>query len=177
MPRKQEAQPVIPSGAECWEEVVVDLEGPSNLADRHGNRCTMTGMSRHSHRASPKYNASEARRMFANIIMRSGRLPSLVRTDRGPELKNALMQEYSAFVGLGRQFGTPWRPMEAGLVENVHKETQKIMGMMVKDVLKCGGGEVLELLHVVEFVVYNTLGLHGFTPRDIDRRPFGLNTP
>ena len=40
----------------------------------------------------------------------------------------------------------------------------------MKDVLQCGVDEVGELLHVVEFIIYNTPGPSGFTPRDIDRR-------
>ena len=32
------------------------------------------------------------------------------------------------------------------------------------------------LLHVVEFIVYNTPGAHGYSPRDIDRR-WSLSTP
>ena len=42
--------------------------------------------------------------------------------------------------------------------------------MLVYDIMKCLPNEVGELLHVVEFIVYNTPGAHGFTPRDIDRR-------
>ena len=44
------------------------------------------------------------------------------------------------------------------------------MGIMVKDVMQCFPNETGELSHVVEFVVYNTPGPHGLTPRDIDRR-------
>ena len=66
--------------------------------------------------------------------------------------------------------------MEQGLVENKHRETSKIMGVLVKDVMKCMPNETGELLHVVEFIVYNTPGPHGFTPRDIDRR-WSLATP
>ena len=77
--------------------------------------------------------------------------------------------------------------MEQGLVESKHKETQKIMGMLVKDIMQCFPNETGELIHVVEFIVYNTPGPHGYTPRDIDRRwsvatnldkelqPFSLN--
>ena len=77
--------------------------------------------------------------MFACCVMRSGTIPQELRSDRGPELKNALMAEYSALVGLSHRFNTPWRPMETGLVENKHKDTQKIMGMLVKD--NTGGRE------------------------------------
>ena len=49
-------------------------------------------------------------------------------------------------------------------------ETQKLMGILVKDVCQCFPNETGELLRVVEFILYNTPGPHGFTPRDIDRR-------
>ena len=66
--------------------------------------------------------------------------------------------------------------MEQGLVEGKHRETLKVMGMMVKDIMQCFPNETGELQHVVEFVVYNTPGPHGYTPRDIDRR-WSLATP
>ena len=83
---------------------------------------------------------------------------------------NHLMAEYTALVSIGRRFGTPWRPMEQGLVEVSHQETQRVMGILVKDVMKCFPYESGELLRVVEYIVYNTPGAHGYTPRDIDRR-------
>jgi len=103
-------------------------------------------------------------------MLRSGTVPSILRSDRGPEFKNALMNEYTSLIGLGHRFGTPWRPMEQGIVEGSHKETQKIMGMLVKDIMQCFPNETAELQYVLEFVVYNTPGPHGYTPRDLDRR-------
>ena len=111
-----------------------------------------------------------ANALFASSMFRAGRVPDLIRTDQGPEFKNAIMQEYCACVGIGRRFGTPWRPVEQGLVEGLHKETQKVMGMLVHDVLKCLPNEVGELFNLIEFIIYNTPGSHGYTPRDIDRR-------
>ncbi|MEC8937001.1 MAG: integrase zinc binding domain-containing protein, partial [Pseudomonadota bacterium] len=180
MAQKQEQQAVIPVDAECWEEVMIDLEGPSNPADKQGNKYSMTYICCICHGVltdrSPVCNSVEARRMFASCMLRSGTIPSLLRSDRGPELKNALMLEYTALIGLGRRFGTPWRPMEQGLVEGAHNETQKVMGMLVKDIMQCLPNECGELQYVVEFVVYNTPGPHGYTPRDIDRR-WSLATP
>ena len=100
----------------------------------------------------------------------------MVRSDQGPEFKNAIMKEYTALLGIGHRFGTAWRPMEQGLVENAHKETQKLFGILVKDVLKCFPEESCELYRVVEFMIYNTPGPHGYTPRDVDRR-WSLSTP
>ena len=171
---KQESPAAIPLDAECWEEVMIDLEGPNAPADRDGNRYSMTYVCCLCHGTlldrAPRANATEARRMFATCMLRSGTIPTMCRSDRGPELKNAIMTEYMSLIGIGRRFGTPWRPMEQGLVEGKHVQTQRILGMLVKDVMKCFPTEVGELYHVVEFVIYNTPGAHGFTPRDIDRR-------
>ena len=105
---------------------MIDLEGPYSPMDKQGNQYTMTYICCLCHGIltdrSPKCNAAEARRMFANCMLRSGTIPTLLRSDRGPEFKNVLMAEYTALVGLNRRFGTPWRPMEQGLVEGTHKE-------------------------------------------------------
>ena len=89
---------------------------------------------------------------------------------------NAIMSEYTACLGIARRYGTPWRPMEQGLVENKHKETQKVLGMLVRDVMQCFPNEFGELHHVVEYIVYNTPAAHGLTPRDIDRQ-WSTRTP
>ena len=103
-------------------------------------------------------------------------MPNLMLHDRGKEFANAIMAEYCALVGIGRRLGTPYRPMEQGAVEGLHKETQKILGMLMQDVFKCLPNECGELIHVLEFVVYNTPGPHGYTPRDIDRR-WSMSSP
>jgi hypothetical protein len=114
MAQKQESPEVVPVDAECWQEVMIDLEGPSNPPDKQGNKYSLTYICRVCRglltERSCKCNATEARRMFAVCVFRSGTLPLLLLSDRGPELKNALMSEYSALnsleaygTGLGRR--------------------------------------------------------------------------
>ena len=123
---KQESPDVVPVAYECWSWVMVDLEGPSTPADFDGCVYTMTYICCVCNgiliEKSSKCNAREARRMFASCIFRSGTIPSMVNSDRGSEFKNVLMQEYSALMGIGRRFSTPWRPMELGKNERVHRE-------------------------------------------------------
>ena len=92
VPQRQEAQPVIPTKADCWEEVMIDLEGPSNPSTKEGHKYSMTYICCLCHgvllESSARITAMDTRRMFAACIMRSGTLPTLVRSDRGPELKN-----------------------------------------------------------------------------------------
>ena len=40
---------------------------------------------------------------LAKSMFRSGRLPDLIRSDRGPDFKNAMMAEFAALVGLSNQ--------------------------------------------------------------------------
>ena len=93
----------------------MDLEGPSTPCDKQGNKYTMTYICTVCHGTlldrSPKCNASEARRMFACCMLRSGTIPTMLRSDRGPELKNAIMNEYAALLGIGGvlgRLGGPW---------------------------------------------------------------------
>jgi hypothetical protein len=171
---KQVSPEVIPTEAEPWQDVMVDMEGPSNPPDRTGCIYIMTYIDTLSGGVlldrSPRCNAAEVRRMLMSCIMRSGRFPTIIRSDRGSEFKNALIQEVVSVADIGQKFGHPWRPVEQGMVENKHKETQKITGILVGDVVKCLHSEGGDLLHVVEFIIYNTPNSNGFTPRDLDRR-------
>ena len=49
-------------------------------------------------------------------------------------------------------------------------QCEKILGILILDVVRTARSYWSELLVVVEFVLYTTPGPHGFTPRDIDRR-------
>ena len=94
--QKAPSPEAVPITAECWEEVMIDLEGPWSPATKSGNRYSMTYICCLCHglllEHAPKANAAEARRMFASCMFRSGTIPTLARSDRGPELKNAICE-------------------------------------------------------------------------------------
>ena len=143
----------IPIDLECWQEVMIDLEGP-NPRDKMGHRYYMTYICVLCHGVliarMVDTSAAEARRAFATCMFRSGTTPTMVRSDQGPEFKNRIMEEYTALLGIGQKFGVAWRPVEQGLVENEHKEVQKLFGMLVRDIMKCFPDEVGELIPCVE---------------------------
>ena len=173
-PMKQEAVAVKAVSLDIWEEVMVDCEGPSNPPDAEGHQYTLTYLCLLSHaillEPLRRLTVAEMRRAFARCIFRAGTLPLVLRSDRGPEFRNHLMKEFTALVGIRHRFGMAWRPCEQGAVERVHQEEQKLLGILLNDVMRAFGNEWTELLPVVEFLVYNTPGPHGLTPRDIDRR-------
>ena len=43
-PRKVEAIPSKPTDCDCWEEILVDVEGPSNPAGAEGQKYVLTYM-------------------------------------------------------------------------------------------------------------------------------------
>jgi len=179
-PTKQDMVPVKRVDVDCWQEIMVDCEGSSRPADTSGRCYVLTYLCLLCHGVllEPMTNLThgEVRRAFARCVFRSGALPRLLRSDRGPEFKNLLMQEFTALLGLRHRFGTPWRPVEQGAVERVHQVAQQMLGVLVHDVLQMSPEHWTEALPVLEFVIYNTPGPHGYTPRDIDRR-WSLATP
>ena len=173
-PNKNEMVAVKPMRQEAWEEIMVDCEGPSNPPDLQGNIYVLTYLCLLCHGVllEPGVNLThlQLRRMFCRCVFRAGTLPTVLRSDRGPEFKNMLMAEFTALVGIRQKFGTQWRPVEQAAVERCHQELQKLLGLLMQDVLKAFPTEWSELLPVVEFLIYNTPGPHGMTPRDLDRR-------
>ncbi len=93
-----------------WEEVMLDFEGPSTPADRQWNSYVLTYVDALSHAVlfepATALTQSEVRKSFERCIFRSGTLPSIVRSDRGPEFRNNLLKEFLALVGRRQIFGT-----------------------------------------------------------------------
>ena len=69
---KQHSVAVKPMDSECWEEVMVDMEGPSNPPDKRGNRYVMTYICCLCHgvifEPGERLTHSEVRRMFARCV-------------------------------------------------------------------------------------------------------------
>ena len=112
---------------------------------------------------------AEVRRAFVRCVLRSRTIPSLIRSDRGPEFKNALMAELSAMLGTEWRFSAPLRPCELGANERVHQEVQKVLGAVVRQVGASLSEAWSDWLVVAEYVIDNTPGPHGYTPRDLER--------
>ena len=171
-PTKVEARAVKCGAETCWQEVSVDCEGP-NREDREGLRYSLTYFDCLSHAVllepMRSLTHSEVRRAFVRCVLRSRTMPSLVRSDRGAEFKNALMAELSVMLGAEWRFSAPLRPCELGANERVHQEVQKVLGAVVRQVGSTVGDTWSDWLVVEEYVIDNTPGPHGYTPRDLER--------
>ena len=123
----------------------MDCEGQSNPPDYLGHTYILSYYCCLCHgvllEPMKGLSAESVRRAFARCVFRSGVLPRIVRSDRGPEFKNYLMREFAALIGVRWRFGAPWRPNEQAGVERIHQELQKILGILLLDV-------VLSLIHI-----------------------------
>ena len=112
---------------------------------------------------------AEVRRAFGKCIFRSRTLPTLVRSDRGTEFKNAMMAEFLTLLNVQQKFSTAMRPCEMGANERMHQEVQKVLHVILRELANDETDEWSELLPLVEYFVDNTPGPHGYTPRDLER--------
>ena len=135
-PRKVEAGVSRCFADHCWQEVSVDFEGP-NREDRWGFRYTLTYLDCLSHAVlvEPVRSLShaEVRRAFGKCIFRSRTLPTLVRSDRGTEFKNAMMAEFLTLLNVQQKFSTAMRPCEMGANERMHQEVQKVLHVILRE--------------------------------------------
>ena len=113
---KGPAKWIVTSTFCCWQEVMVDCEGPSTPADKNGCRyvltyycCVCTGVI-----LEPFVELTHScfRRSYMKAMMRSGTIPLIIRSDRGAEFKNLMMAELHALLGSSQKFGTEYRPCE-----------------------------------------------------------------
>ena len=72
----------------------------------------------------------DVRKAFMKCVLHSRTLPTLIRSDRGVEFKNALMQELNALLGAEQRFSMALRPREMCSNERVHQEVQKVLGAL-----------------------------------------------
>ena len=81
------------------------------------------------------------------------------------------MAEFCALMGYGikQRFAMSLRPCEMGSNERMHQEVQKTLHVLIKEVARGETDEWSELLPLVEYILDNTPGAHGYTPRDLER--------
>ena len=59
-------------------------------------------------------------RALVSCIMRARRIPSIIRSDRGPEMTNRIIEEFKAICGTFSHKGAPLTPRHQSLLEKYH---------------------------------------------------------
>ena len=112
-----------------WQEVMVDIEGPSSPPDRDGYTYILTYLDLLTGHALLEplvaIRHQNFRRAFCRAATRSGTFPAIVRSDRGTEIKNLMMFELTALLGCRQRYGKEWRPCEQGPCERAHVTSRR----------------------------------------------------
>ena len=102
-------------------------------------------------------------------MFRSRTVPRVVRSDRGPEMANAIMQELAGALEVRRSFGSAWTPRHQGAAEVAHKEVLVSMALLMHEVCRTYPQEWPRLLPAVEYLLAITpQGESGIAARDIE---------
>ena len=107
-----------------WADVVIDVQGPFTRSEE-GHQYVL---SYHCVKLRvPKIVSFKSlqpgyfSRALVECVMRAGSMPDVVRSDRGPEMKNAIMKELTS-IGMDatRLFGAAFTPRHQGMGERGH---------------------------------------------------------
>ena len=113
------------AGVLPWTDVIVDVQGPFTKSDS-GNQyvCSYhcTGLRVPVLEAFMGLQAGWFSRAFLKCVMRVRTIPDVVRTDRGPEMTSAVMEELLAICGSRHITGAALTPRHQGLGEREHQE-------------------------------------------------------
>ena len=121
-----------------WFDVIIDCQGPFTKSAR-GNaytvsyHCTELGTCK----VEPFARIRKEEFLIATVacLMRARRVPDIVRTDRGPEMVSAVMEEFLVLCNAKQFLGADFTPRHQGPGERKH-----ISVMQQWLILTAGGG-------------------------------------
>ena len=111
-----------------WRDVIIDCQGPFTKSEQ-GNHyvvsyhCTFLGVCKVQ--PFPRLTKQEFLRAMVTCVMRSRRIPDIVRTDRGPEMTSAVMEEFCVLCNVKQYLGAAFTPRHQGPGERKHQEVMK----------------------------------------------------
>ena len=142
----KQARSAIPKGneenqAKTGELLHMDLMGPITPAGKNGERYIVSILDEKSKLgvAKPICNKSQASGVIKTVIRmmekQTGNVVKVVRSDRGTEFLNAVLQNFLAENGIQQQTSAPYTPQQNGNAERYNRTTlEKVRAVL----LDCG---------------------------------------
>ena len=106
-----------------WNDVIIDCQGPFTRSV-NGNcytvsyHCTMLGVCKIEPFA--RLRKEEFLVALVACVMRARRIPGIIRTDRGPEMTSAVMEEFMTLCNTKQFLGAAFTPRHQGPGERKH---------------------------------------------------------
>lgn len=165
-------------GAECnrdlpWMHVEIDVEGPFSPTGEGGARHVLTYRCKTIRASLLEPFTRMTRPLFARAFLkcmwRSGN-PISVGSDRGPEMRNAIIRELTALLGIDKTLGLPYQPTFQAPIERDHLESKLTLTCILGDLAASRPAEWEFLVPAVEYLKMITpySKESGLCPRDLD---------
>ena len=128
-----------------WHHVLLDFEGPITPADVDGGRYILTYTCLVCYgsllEVVPALTHNHVRRALLACVLRAKTIPCLAGHDGDQAFTSLLFQELEAPLDITDSTGRRYRPTELAPVEREHQETQRSLGMLLQEVIRCMPGE------------------------------------
>ena len=100
-------------------------------------------------------------------IMRARRIPDIVRTDRGPEMTSAVMEEFLTLCNARQFMGAALTPRHQGPGERKHISVMQLWLILIHKVCKAFPQAWDVIAPVVEYLMDTEVGESGFSAHEV----------
>ena len=153
-----------------WADVIIDCQGPFTRSI-DGNsytvsyHCTFLGVAKVEPFA--RLTKADFLRAVVKCVMKARRIPDVVRTDRGPEMTSAVMEEFLVLCNAKQYFGAAFTPRHQGPGERKHVEVMQHWLILIHKICKAFPQEWDVLAPVVEYLMDTEIGDCGFSAHEL----------
>ena len=139
-----------------WSDVIIDCQGPFTTSERGmkytvSYHCAVVGVCKIEPIKS--LQKSDFLHGLVPCIMRARRIPDVVRTDRGPEMTSAVMEEFSSLCNTRHVLGAAFTPRHQGPGERKHVEVMQHWLLFMHRMTQALSTEWCTLAPVVEYLI------------------------
>jgi len=153
-----------------WADCIIDCQGPFTKSAK-GNcytvsyHCTFLGVPK----VEPFERLTKAHFLNALVacIMRARRVPNICRTDRGPEMTSAVMEEFLVLCNAKQYLGAAFTPRHQGPGEQKHIEIMQQWLILIHKICRAFPQEWDVLAPVVEHLMDTEIGQSGFSAHEL----------
>lgn len=160
----------LPRSGLPWSDVIIDCQGPFKksaegmcyIASYH---CTLLGVCRI--RPFRRLTKNCFLQAMAACVMRARRIPDIVRTDRGPEMTSAVMEEFLTLCTAHQFLGAAFTARHQGPGERKHISVMQQWLILIHKVCKAFPQEWDVLAPVVEYLMDSDIGECRFSAHEM----------
>ena len=154
-----------------WTDVIIDVQGPFTRAET-GEQYVLSYHSVQLHvpllEAFKSLQSGYFSRALVTCVMRSRQIPIIVRSDRGPEMRSAVNEEFLAICNAKHIMGAALTPRHQAPGERGHQIMMSDNQVLMHAVCHAFPQEWPALLPAVEYLYFTApQGAHGLSAHDV----------